>query len=305
MHSEARNPDTARLRLVDLRVDGEHLLHFGGGLSCVLARNGSRTSAAYVIAQTVVGPRPTGSSGAIDIGGTLVSVWSLPSPMLPDGAPVVIDRDLVRSFFAASLAPLRAQLAAAHGVCALDGQRIAGELAALGAGPAIEAVLEEAPDPEPDPESGTRTAHNPDEALACFMEQVQLYSNVESLVAALEPQPMPEAVRLAELIDANRAMARARATIWETTARSTSTPPTVASSWRASRWRWPPARSVRTRDTRSSAGTVRWWRPRPTSRMSAAGAAHARLRATTRPSPSSRRRSPKPGSTPTRCSSLR
>ena len=89
MDSEARNPaDTTRLRLVDLRVDGEHLLHFGGGFSVVLAGNGTRSAAARAIASTIVGPRPTGASGAIDIAGSLVSVWSLPAPLLPLDAPM-------------------------------------------------------------------------------------------------------------------------------------------------------------------------------------------------------------------------
>src|SRR5204862_38956 len=63
MDSEARDPADTRLRLVDLRVDGEHLLHFGGGFSGVLAGNGTRSTAARAIACTIVGPRPSGVSG--------------------------------------------------------------------------------------------------------------------------------------------------------------------------------------------------------------------------------------------------
>src|SRR5262249_47481485 len=132
MDSEIRNPaDTPRLRLVDLRVDGEHLLHFGGGFSCVIAGNGTRSIAARAIACTIVGPRPSGASGAIDLDGSLVSVWSLPTPLLPSDTPVVIDPDTVRSLWQASTARRRGELAADHATCHLDGHRIAAALEAL------------------------------------------------------------------------------------------------------------------------------------------------------------------------------
>jgi hypothetical protein len=210
MDSEARNPDTERLRLVDLRIDGEHLLHFGGGLSGVLASNGTRTTAAYAIAYTIVGPRPSGASGAIDIAGTLVSVWSLPSPMLSHDEPVLVDRDLVRRLFANTLVSRRAQLAAAHATCMLEGQRIEAELAALGVEPAVEAVLDEAPEPAAPVEA---TPADPDAELAVFMESVRAYGRVESLVAALEPEPLAEALHLADLVDSNAAMMNARDTL--------------------------------------------------------------------------------------------
>jgi hypothetical protein len=207
MDSEARNPDTARLRLVDLRIDGEHLLHFGGGLSGVLASNGTRSTAAHAIAYTIVGPRPSGASGAIDIAGTLVSVWRLPSPMLPQDAPVVIDRELVRGLFANALGRRRGRLAAAHAECMFDGHRIEGEIAALGVQPAVRAELRDAPEPEPPAQPKPATA---DEELAVFMQSVQTYGKVESLVAALEPEPLAEALHLAELVDSNATMTRAR-----------------------------------------------------------------------------------------------
>ncbi len=206
MDSEARNPDTARLRLVDLRIDGEHLLHFGGGLSGVLASNGTRSTAAHAIAYTIVGPRPSGASGAIDIAGTLVSVWSLPSPMLPHDAPVVIDREIVRGLFANALGRVRGRLAAAHAECMFDGHRIEGALAALGVQAAVRAELR-APEPEPPAQPKPPTA---DEELAVFMQSVQTYGKVESLVAALEPEPLAEALHLAELIDSNATMTQAR-----------------------------------------------------------------------------------------------
>src|SRR5262245_26858762 len=210
MESEARNPDTARLRLVDLRIDGEHLLHFGGGLSGVLAQNGNRSTAAHAIARTIVGPRPSGASGAIDIAGTLVSVWSLPSPMLPQDAPVVVDRELVRGLFANELTRRRGQLAAAHAACVIDGHRIDAELAALGVEPELEAVLGEAPEPEP---PVPPKPANADEQLAVFMRSVQTYAKVESLVASLEPEPLDEALHLADLIESNAEMTRARETL--------------------------------------------------------------------------------------------
>lgn len=210
MDSEARNPaDTTRLRLVDLRIDGEHLLHFGGGFSVVLAGNGTRSAAARAIASTIVGPRPSGASGAIDIAGSLVSVWSLPTPLLPLDAPIVIDPELVRSLWASTTTRRRGQLAGEHAACRLDSNRIEAELQQLGvrasaadSEPAIDATA------PPRPSSGSQ-----DTELETFMQAVKTYGRVESLVAELEPQPVPDALDLAELIDANVALTRQRAEI--------------------------------------------------------------------------------------------
>src|SRR4029079_12735720 len=139
-------------------------------------------TAARAIAYTIVGPRPSGASGAIDIAGTLVSVWSLPSPLLPNDAPVVIDRELVRGLFANTLGRRRGQLAGAHAACMIDGQPIEAELAALGVQPAVEAVLDDAPEPAAEPMAAPQPA-NADEQLAQFMESVETYGRVESLVA--------------------------------------------------------------------------------------------------------------------------
>jgi len=211
MDSEARNPaQTARLRLVDLRVDGEHVLHFGGGFSGVLAGNGTRSAAARAIACTIVGPRPAGASGAIDVAGSLVSVWSLPTPLLPHDAPVVIDPDLVRSLWTATTTRARGRLAAEHGVCRLEVHRLEAQLAELGVTAA--AAAEPAPH---SPEAGLPepSAHDQDAELATFMQSVKTYGRVESLVAALEPEPVPEAQHLAELVDANVALTRRRAEV--------------------------------------------------------------------------------------------
>src|SRR5436190_11335085 len=45
------------------------------------------------------------------------------------------------------------------------------------------------------------------------MQSVKTYGRVESLVAALEPEPVPEALHLAELVDANFALTRQRTEI--------------------------------------------------------------------------------------------
>src|SRR2546428_13422573 len=91
MDSEARDPADTRLRLVDLRVDGEHLLHFGGGFSGVLAGNGNRSAAARAIACTIVGPRPAGASGAIDVAGLLLRGVGPPPPPPPPPPPAGVD----------------------------------------------------------------------------------------------------------------------------------------------------------------------------------------------------------------------
>jgi hypothetical protein len=57
MDSEARHPDTPRLRVVDLRIGSERRqLHFGGGFACVLTDTTSRGAAARWIAKSIVGP---------------------------------------------------------------------------------------------------------------------------------------------------------------------------------------------------------------------------------------------------------
>jgi hypothetical protein len=206
MDSQARNPaDTPRLRLVDLRVDGEHLLHFGGGFSCVLAGNGNRTMAARAIAYTIVGPRPSGASGAIDLDGSLVSVWSLPTPLLPRDAPVVVDPDLVRSLWQESAMRRRGELAAAHATGMLEAQRIEAALDALGA---HRADVAENALPRAIGASDGANASDQDQEVARFMESVKTYGLVESLIAGLEPEPLPEALHLAELVDANAALTR-------------------------------------------------------------------------------------------------
>jgi hypothetical protein len=173
----------------------------------VLAGNGTRSIAARAIACTIVGPRPSGASGAIDLDGSLVSVWSLPTPLLPQGAPVVVDPDLVRALWQESSARQRSKLAADHAACMFEGHRIEAELEQLGA---------RRPDDEADAAPvvaavpATAAVDEQDREVATFMESVKTYGRVEALLAALEPEPLPEALHLAELVDANTALSRQR-----------------------------------------------------------------------------------------------
>ena len=86
MHPDTPPSDRpARLRLVDLRVRPGRQLHLGGSLAGVLTETRDRSAAANWIAATVAGPRPPETDGSIDLGGEIVSVHSLPSPMLAPG----------------------------------------------------------------------------------------------------------------------------------------------------------------------------------------------------------------------------
>src|SRR5205814_6136584 len=130
-----------------------------------------------------------------------------PTPLLPPDAPVVIDPDLVRSLWASTTAGVRGRLAAEHATCGFDLHRIKAALEQFGVKAAAaqpEPIAAAAP-AEPCPQE--------DDELATFMQSVKTYGRVESLVAALEPEPVAEALHLADLVDANVALRRQRAEI--------------------------------------------------------------------------------------------
>ena len=125
MHPDTPPSDRPpRLRLVDIRVSPGRQLHLGGKLAGVLTESPDRSAAAHWIASTIAGPRPPESDGSIDIDGTLVSVHSLPSPMLSPGVPRVVDRELLRMQWRASCGRRRDELAATHASYRLERYRI-------------------------------------------------------------------------------------------------------------------------------------------------------------------------------------
>lgn len=81
---------STRLRLVEIRARGL-TLPIGRGLACVVTSPAARTSAATFIATLVIGPRPRGADGVVEIAGRLVSTASLPAPLLARSAPAVVD----------------------------------------------------------------------------------------------------------------------------------------------------------------------------------------------------------------------
>ena len=108
------NP-AARLRLIDLRVAADRPnVHFGGRLSAILTEPGSRDGAARAIAVTVAGPRPDDADGSVEVAGELVSVRTLPSPLVPAGDPILIDTPGLGAHWQAWCARRRDALAVAH-----------------------------------------------------------------------------------------------------------------------------------------------------------------------------------------------
>ena len=125
MHPDTPPTDRpTRLRLVDIRVGPGRELHLGGTLAGVLTEARDRTAAANWIAATVAGPRPQESDGSIDVDGQVVSVHTLPSPMLAPGVARVIDGDLLRTQWRTSCARRRDELAATHASYRLERYRI-------------------------------------------------------------------------------------------------------------------------------------------------------------------------------------
>ena len=84
----------ARLRLVSLRIAGSQM-SFGPGLACVSVDARIRPKVALGLARAVSGPRPAGTDGIVEIAGRLVTLSSLPAPLLRASAASVVDRALL------------------------------------------------------------------------------------------------------------------------------------------------------------------------------------------------------------------
>lgn len=198
MDLETRQPDTtSRLRLVDIQVHGAHL-HLGGELTAVLTTRDARTRVARSIAGTVAGPRGANADAVVELAGEMVPVGNLPATLLPPGGPSVLLDDDIRAQWQAAYRVRRDQLAALHAARRLERHR-------------LEAAIERAAAPVPS--SGTARDRETDVGLDAFKAAAQAYVRVETLlpiIEALEPQPSPDALRFADLLDANGALLRER-----------------------------------------------------------------------------------------------
>jgi len=219
MHPDTPPSDRpARLRLVDLRVRPGRQLHLGGSLAGVLTETRDRSAAANWIAATVAGPRPPETDGSIDLGGEIVSVHSLPSPMLAPGLPKVIDGDLLRSLWRTSRARRRDVLAATHASYRLERYRIEAALERARARRVpLPREVAAGPEPEevaaPDPEAVAEADVAPVEREYAGDEYAPLRAQVESLIAELDTlpaAPLPEGGLLADAWDAHSLLVEVR-----------------------------------------------------------------------------------------------
>jgi hypothetical protein len=189
MEPDSRKPDADRLRLLDvrLRTDGP-TVRFDGHLAAVLTRPSARAGVAHLIAAAVAGPCPDGVDGSVAVGGEIVSVRTLPSPRLPAGDPILVDRPLVAAAWAAWCAGRRDELAAEHASRRLERHRIA-------------AALE-------------RSGQEPEEAGDAEVRVDELDPLRVRLAVLLDPgpdrpAPLPEGQLLADAWDAHSALVRA------------------------------------------------------------------------------------------------
>src|SRR5439155_18736638 len=196
MEPDARQANATRVRLIDLRVGADRpSVHFAGRLSAILTEPGSRQAAAQAIALTVAGPRPDDADGSVEVEGAVVSVRTLPSPLLPPGAPILVDRPGLVAQWQAWCARRRDEVAIAHASARLDRHRIEASLE--------QARARTAPSPESDPHAGLRAR------IAGLLEPADRE----------ETPPLPEGQLLADAWAAHQALVRASAAVDEVPAR--------------------------------------------------------------------------------------
>ena len=227
MDTERRQPVAgSRLRLLDVRVDGDRgQLNFGHHLSGVIAGTQDRSDAARWIAATVVGPRPAGSAGSIEVDGSIVSVSSLPSPLLPLSAPRLVDSAVIRAQWHALCLRHRDEIAAAHAAGRLDSYRIDAALdrARERMWPTLGATQSQVVEPEPQrvepPVIEPQVPAVPITAIPAVDwatppdATTQLRAQLHKLVVAYEalaPEPLPEGLLLADAWDAHTMLVMVR-----------------------------------------------------------------------------------------------
>jgi hypothetical protein len=197
MEPDARHANrTARIRLIDLRVAADRpSIHFGDRVSAILTEPGSRAAAAHSIAATVAGPRPPEADGSVEVGGAVVSVRTLPSPLLPPGAPILIDRAGLAAQWKAWCARRRDDLAIAHASARLVRHRIEASIEQARARPTGPAPGAGDDRPETGAQAGLRVR------LAALLEDAD----------GEEAPHLPEAQLLADAWAAHAALVRASA----------------------------------------------------------------------------------------------
>src|SRR5262245_58568031 len=133
MEPDSRQLDAGRLQLLDvrLRADGP-TVRFGGRLVAVLTQPRARAGVSHLIASAVAGPCPEGVDGSVVAAGEIVSVRSLPTPVIPPGEPILVDRSLFAAEWAAWCATRRDELAVEHASRRLERHRIAAALERTG-----------------------------------------------------------------------------------------------------------------------------------------------------------------------------
>jgi hypothetical protein len=227
MHPDTPSAGTpTRLRLVDVRVAPGRGLHLGGQLAGILAEARDRSAAAHWISSIVVGPRPSGADGSVEVDGDLVSVHTLAEPMLSPGQPRVIDQGLLWTQWRSSCARRRDELAAAHASHRLDRYRIEAALERARNRPVVapprpepvperlvpEPVVEARSHPEDQgPEDQGPIDRGPEDQGP--EEQAQLRAQLRELLEELDTLPagqLPEGELLAEAWEAHAALVRLR-----------------------------------------------------------------------------------------------
>jgi hypothetical protein len=124
---DSRPSTTTRLRLMDLTLAGTRA-DFGGGLASVFVSASERTPMANAIASAVIGPRPAGVAGTIEIAGRYVDLQTLPAPLLRPSAAPLVDRPLLDDLWQEVCAQRRARIEAAYASRRLLRQRVAASL---------------------------------------------------------------------------------------------------------------------------------------------------------------------------------
>ncbi len=205
MEPETRHLDpSARMRLVDVSLGaGRGQVRFAWGLTGVLTGSENRALAARFLAATVAGPRPPECDGSIDLDGEIISVRTLPEPLLAPEAPGLIDRGLLRAHWQAGCARRRDDLAATHASHRLEGYRLDAALERA----RLRGVTSDTP------RAGAPISHpemGPDDSDDPLQRQLQI------LLADLDARPaavLPEASLLADAWEAQTLLVRVRQSV--------------------------------------------------------------------------------------------